>query len=241
MTSVAVPRVEYLGLTGEITFDQRGFRTDFKLDLLEKQRENMIKTGVWLPDVGVNFTRTQTEIEGQVVEKLQNKTLRITTATTTPFVMERKLDVPPEALDRMSFEEKYEGYVIDLVKHLAQKLKFKYKFHIVRDGKYGGRDKVTGEWNGMIRELIDQKADLAVIDLSMTSERQEAVDFTMPFMTTGVGILFKKRAPPPPNLFSFLSPLSIDVWIYMTTAYLATSILMFLLARWEKYVCDVLL
>ena len=39
----------------------------------------MIKTGTWAPGVGVNFTRTQTEIEGQIVEKLQNKTLRITT------------------------------------------------------------------------------------------------------------------------------------------------------------------
>ena len=48
---------------------------------------------------------------------------------------------------------------------------------------------------------------------------------------SGVGILYKKKAPPVPNLFSFRSPMSMDVWIYMTTAYLATSILMFLLAR----------
>jgi ionotropic glutamate receptor len=50
-------------------------------------------------------------------------------------------------------------------------------------------------------------------------------------LSTGVGILYKKKAPPPPNLFSFLSPFSIDVWIYTTTAYLATSILMFFMAR----------
>ena len=72
---------------------------------------------------------------------------------------------------------------------------------------------------------------MAVIDLSITTSRQEAVDFAMPFMNTGVGILYKKKAPPPPNLFSFLKPLSVDVWIYMITAYLATSILMFLLGR----------
>ena len=51
----------------------------------------------------------------------------------------------------------------------------------------------------------------------------------MPF--PGVGILFKKEKPAPPNLFSFLQPLSLDVWIYMTTAYLGVSITMFLLAR----------
>merc|ERR1719264_2200480 len=82
-------------------------------------------------------------------------------------------------------------------------------------------------------------ADLAVIDMSITSIRQTAVDFTMPYMNTGVGILFKKDKPAPNNLFSFLQPLSLDVWIYMTTAYLGVSITMFLLARltpfeWEN-------
>ena len=39
---------------------------------------------------------------------------------------------------------------------LAEEVKFKYKFHIVGDGNYGGKNPVTGEWNGMIRELLDQ-------------------------------------------------------------------------------------
>ena len=47
----------------------------------------------------------------------------------------------------------------------------------------------------------------------------------------GVGILYKKTPPPPPNLFSFIEPFSLDVWIYMTTAYLGASLTMFLLAR----------
>ncbi len=70
--------------------------------------------------------------------------------------MKKMLDVPKEALERMSFEEKYEGYVIDFIKALSKEVKFKYKFQMVADGKYGGRDQKTGEWNGMIRELIDQ-------------------------------------------------------------------------------------
>ena len=48
-----------------------------------------------------------------------------------------------------------------------------------------------------------------------------------------MSILFKKPMKKPPNLFSFLSPLSLDVWIYMATAYLGVSVLLFILARFE--------
>ena len=39
----------------------------------------MKKTGIWSPGAGVNYTLTATEIEGHMIEKLQNKTLRVTT------------------------------------------------------------------------------------------------------------------------------------------------------------------
>ena len=51
------------------------------------------------------------------------------------------------------------------------------------------------------------------------------------FNISGVGILYKKKKPPPQNLFSFASPLSPDVWIYMITLYVVISVLMFMLAR----------
>lgn len=48
---------------------------------------------------------------------------------------------------------------------------------------------------------------------------------------TGISILYSKQAKEPPNLFSFTSPLSTDVWLYMATAFLGVSFLMFILAR----------
>ena len=62
-------------------FDASGFRNDFRLELLEKQRDHLVKTGIWTQEVGVNYTRTAAEGEAQIVEKLQNKTLRVTTTT----------------------------------------------------------------------------------------------------------------------------------------------------------------
>ena len=127
--------------------------------------------------------------------------------------------------------DRYEGYSVDLVEEISKILHFNYTIKLVEDGKYGSFDKETGKWNGMIGELQAQKADLVVADITITYEREQGVDFTMPFMNLGVTILYKKPTKKDPNLFSFLSPLSFDVWIYIITAYLAVSLLLFFLSR----------
>jgi len=35
------------------------------------------------------------------------------------------------------------------------------------------------EWDGMIKELLDQRADVAIADLTITYNREQVVDFTM--------------------------------------------------------------
>ena len=61
----------------------------------------------------------------------------------------------PETLERMSFGEKYEGYVVDLIKELSREVKFKYEMYIVEDRNYGSYNEKTGKWNGMIADLLD--------------------------------------------------------------------------------------
>ena len=60
----------------------------------------------------------------------------------------------PEVLEKMPFAQKYEGYVVDLIRALSKQVKFKYNMYIVEDGAYGAQ-LPNGEWNGMIRDLID--------------------------------------------------------------------------------------
>lgn len=76
-----------------------------------------------------------------------------------------------------------------------------------------------------------QKVDMAITDLTINHDRESVVDFTMPFMNTGISILYKKPQKMAPSLFSFLSPLSLEVWMYMITAYIGVSVIMYILAR----------
>lgn len=140
-----------------------------------------------------------------------------------------------DSAEKLSGNDQFEGYAVDLAYEISKTLGFNYTIRLVPDGRYGSYNKETGEWDGMVRELLEQRADIAVGDLTITYEREQAVDFTMPFMNLGISVLYRKPVKQPPNLFSFLSPLSLDVWIYMATAYLGVSILLFILARFTPY------
>lgn len=46
-----------------------------------------------------------------------------------------------------------EGFCIDLLSQLSQKIGFSYNLRLVKDGRYGAIDP-SGNWNGMIGELL---------------------------------------------------------------------------------------
>ncbi|XP_059057471.1 glutamate receptor ionotropic, kainate 2 isoform X3 [Achroia grisella] len=224
--------VEMKGLTGVIKFDHQGFRSDFTLDIIELTRDGLQKAGTWNSSEGVNYTRSYGENQKQIVEILQNKTLIVTTILSAPYCMRK------EASERLTGNAQFEGYAIDLIHEISKILGFNYTFKLAPDGRYGSYNRETKEWDGMIRELLEQRADVAIADLTITYDREQVVDFTMPFMNLGISVLYRKPIKQPPNLFSFLSPLSLDVWIYMATAYLGVSVLLFILARFSPYEWD---
>lgn len=159
---------------------------------------------------------------------MANRTLVVTTILENPYVMYKKSDKPLYGNDR------FEGYCLDLLKELSNILGFSYEVKLVSDGKYGAQND-KGEWNGMVRELIDHVADLAVAPLTITYVREKVIDFSKPFMTLGISILYHKPNGTNPGVFSFLNPLSPDIWMYVLLACLGVSCVLFVIARFTPY------
>ena len=82
-------------------------------------------------------------------------------------------------------------------------------------------------------ELKD--ADIAIAPMTITSKRERVIDFSKPFMNLGISILFKRPIDNTPTLFSFLWPLSFEIWIYMLVAYLVVSFALFVVGRFSPY------
>ncbi|XP_032687018.1 glutamate receptor ionotropic, kainate 2-like isoform X2 [Odontomachus brunneus] len=215
--------VEMKGISGPIEFKE-GRRIQFKLDLLKLKQHSLVKVGEWRPGAGVNVTDTAAFFEPSI----GNVTLIVITILEMPYVMMHQEK-------NYTGNSRFYGFCVDLLAAVAKEVGFSYRWELVPDRKYGARDPETGEWNGIVRELMRHKADLAVGSMTINYARESVIDFTKPFMNLGISILFKVPTSHPARLFSFMNPLAIEIWLYVLAAYVLVSVTMFVVARFSPY------
>uniref|UniRef100_A0A8C4TK77 Glutamate receptor n=1 Tax=Erpetoichthys calabaricus TaxID=27687 RepID=A0A8C4TK77_ERPCA len=104
------------------------------------------------------------------------------------------------------------GFCIDILKKLARTIKFSYDLYLVTNGKHG--KKVKGVWNGMIGEVYYKRADMAIGSLTINEERSEIIDFSVPFVETGISVMVA-RSNGTVSPSAFLEPYSPAVWVMM--------------------------
>ncbi|XP_063063592.1 glutamate receptor ionotropic, kainate 4 [Engraulis encrasicolus] len=218
--------VELEGLTGHIEFNSKGQRSNYALRIMQNAKDGPVQIGQWHSEQGLSMDRKLPSLN--VTDSLFNTTLVITTILENPYVMLRPNHQELEGNDR------YEGFCVDMLCELADILKFKYRINLVGDGVYGVSG-ANGTWTGMVGELMTRKADLAVAGLTITAEREKVIDFSKPFMTLGISIMYRVHIGRRPGYFSFLDPFSPGVWLFMLLAYLAVSCILFLVARLTPY------
>lgn len=120
-----------------------------------------------------------------------------------PYLMPKTSKDPNEKLEG---NDALEGYAMDVIDSIAKMLKFSYKFVLTEGNKHGSYNKEKKSWDGLIKDILDrvrkffkdfsltqsfyqqQKAHLAICDLTITEERRSAVDFSLPFMTLGKNV-----------------------------------------------------
>uniref|UniRef100_A0A3Q2GLP0 Glutamate receptor n=1 Tax=Cyprinodon variegatus TaxID=28743 RepID=A0A3Q2GLP0_CYPVA len=102
------------------------------------------------------------------------------------------------------------GYCIDLLEKLAEDLGFDFDLYIVGDGKYGAWK--GGRWTGLVGDLLNGLADMAVTSFSINSARSRVIDFTSPFFSTSLGILVRSKDTAAP-IGAFMWPLHWSMWV----------------------------
>ncbi|XP_016838483.1 glutamate receptor ionotropic, kainate 3 isoform X1 [Nasonia vitripennis] len=209
------------GLTGPVMLDSDGSRRRFKLDILNLHKTGLKKVGIWNPDDGFD--------DVNLLNELKLKHFNILITMNAPYAMKVNFSKSLEGNDR------YEGFVIDIIKELSAEIGFNYTFHVQEDKQNGNCNK-TSEYaactcTGMMHKILTGAMDMAITDLTITEERAACVDFSTAFWNLGMSILYKKPKKAPPTLFSFLSPFDMWVWIGLVGIYALVSLLFWVLGR----------
>ncbi|KAH8321257.1 hypothetical protein KR059_008934, partial [Drosophila kikkawai] len=225
--------------TQRLQINAEGQRDDFNLEVYNPLIDRV--THIWNKDfqlvdyekIRENSTQAVKQRRLEDKEDFSQKPVRYTVATRVgkPYFSWRE---EPEGV-HYEGNERFEGYAVDLIYKLAEECKFDFNFEPVRDNKYGSYDAATDEWDGIIRQLIDNNAQIGICDLTITQARRSVVDFTVPFMQLGISILSYKEPPPKADIYAFLNPYGVEVWLYVMIAMMITAWALILTGRMDQY------
>ncbi|XP_049872669.1 glutamate receptor ionotropic, kainate 3-like [Pectinophora gossypiella] len=210
------------GVTRTLLFDGQGQRNDVLFDILELTPAGNQTIGVWDGNVLIinrPFVPAPDISEDSI---MRNKTFKVLIALTPPYAYIK------ESSEYLTGNDQYEGFAIDLIDELSKRLGFNYEFEV--EPTYGNLDS-SGKWTGMVAKIREDKAEFAICDLTITAERQKGMDFSTPFMTLGIGILYKEPSKQPPEMFSFMAVFAKDVWYYMMFVQMGIAVIMIFVGR----------
>ena len=125
----------------------------------------------------------------------------------------------------------YSGYYVHLMEMMAEKLNFTLRIIEPDDGQYGAFE--NGQWTGMIKQLIDKKADIAT-ELSITYERSRYVmPMKVPVRHMHQVIIYHKPEPIAMSMEIIVRPFSISVWLTFVSVLVITAIIFHLTQLWK--------
>ncbi|XP_023178755.1 glutamate receptor 1 isoform X3 [Drosophila hydei] len=254
-------KVEIDGLTGAVRFDDDGRRVNYTLQVVEMSVNSTLQqVAEWRDDVGFlpfhghrthgSSSRTTAASNGDYT---RNHTYIVTSVLEEPYLMHKA-----SYGQQLVGNERFEGYCKDMAELIATRLGIKFELRLVQDGSYGAENQFApGGWDGMVGELVRKvrnrhrhtadnscqhfvtallslalkEADIAIAAMTITAERERVIDFTKPFMSLGISIMIKKPVKQTPGVFSFLNPLSQEIWISVILSYVGVSLVLYFVTR----------
>ncbi|XP_017861458.1 PREDICTED: glutamate receptor 1 [Drosophila arizonae] len=229
-------KVEIDGLTGAVRFDDDGRRVNYTLQVVEMSVNSTLQqVAEWRDDIGFlpfhghrsHGSSSRSTTAASNGDYTRNHTYIVTSVLEEPYLMHKA-----SYGQQLVGNERFEGYCKDMAELIANRLGIKFELRLVQDGNYGSENQFApGGWDGMVGELVRKEADMAIAAMTITAERERVIDFTKPFMSLGISIMIKKPVKQTPGVFSFLNPLSQEIWISVILSYVGVSLVLYFVTR----------
>ncbi|RDD46626.1 Glutamate receptor ionotropic, kainate 2 [Trichoplax sp. H2] len=214
------------GVTGPIQFGINGSPINPSFQIVNLINQTWKNIGKWSKDSGASIDINKIVYMGHNLDPtilstgLKGVNLSIVTTIDPPFM---NLINSSELYGNNRFE----GIVKDLLVELSKMLQFTYKLSLTEDRNYGSVNETTNQWTGMVKKIIDQKADIAAGAFSITASRSHVIDFTKPFLDQGVTMLVAKPKSLPPSIFQCFAPFTLNVWLLIAGSIIFTGVIFY--------------
>ncbi|KAK7111834.1 ionotropic receptor 25a-like [Littorina saxatilis] len=196
--------------------DNGTVRRDIVFDLYMMTPNHSNLVGQWSEEGGL-----ETSSEDLFPDSKGDIVLRAVVVMEPPFVFRTETENGTE----------YSGYSLDVLHKISELVGFSYVVRECYNNDYGVSQE-EGEWSGCIGNVMRGEADVIVGALTVTAEREEVVDFTLPYYDfAGIQILMKKPDTNV-NLFYFVDVFTTEAWLCLFGVIVLTS---FLLYVFEKF------
>ncbi|KAG1656451.1 Glutamate [NMDA] receptor subunit 1 [Nymphon striatum] len=228
-----------LGKTGKVAFDESGDRIFAEynvINVVNGQRKNV---GSFTYSKKTDAMKLELRVEkvswpGEVTEK----PVGVSRAVSLKSSNTHRKAICIRRISRTNDKYCCYGYCMELLKQLAERLNFTYEVHLEEDNIFGAPVKKNGSqeqvWTGLIAELLENKADMAMAALTITPERSQVIDFTKPFKYQGITIL-EKMQNKSSLLASFLQPFQRELWILVMVSVHVVALALYLLDRFSPF------
>ena len=232
----SILRKEFVGKTGLVKFREDGARYGAKHDIVKVMELSDGRAREWQTVGSVLESKTSLlrDFWNKEIKPSLKNTIRVVlieeepllskeavgkdqkcilTHSCTEFVNFSKNKSNPYSVKPVKFCCR--GFLINVLHWLERDLNVRADVYLVKDGKFGAYDQQTGQWNGMVKDLIDGEADMALTSLTISESRAKVVDFSYPFLygQTKVVISTRDTAPVYGLGFRFLDPFDSDLWL----------------------------
>ncbi|CAI0376531.1 unnamed protein product [Linum tenue] len=103
------------------------------------------------------------------------------------------------------------GYCMDVFEAVVKTLPYALPFEYVPFAKPNGES--NGSYNDLVNQVFLGNLDAVVGDITIIANRSNYVDFTLPYTESGVSMVVPVRPDGSKNAWSFLKPLTWDLWV----------------------------
>ncbi|KFK31128.1 hypothetical protein AALP_AA6G071500 [Arabis alpina] len=232
--------MNYTGLTGQIKYDSEKNRVNPAYDVLNIKSTGKHRVGYWSNHTGFSFEAPETLYSKPSNTSADNQRLneiiwpgevtKLPRGWVFPDNGEPlKIGVP----NRVSYKNYVskdnnplgvKGYCIDIFEAAVQLLPYPvpHTYILYGDGKR------NPSYDSLISEVAANNFDVAVGDITIVTNRTKFVDFTQPFMESGLVVVAPVKGTKS-SPWSFLRPFTVEMWAVTGALFLSVGAIIWIL------------